>query len=274
VVELLVGMLFADRTVSLAAADTPSPEGFRFLTAGEIAEIVRRIEEVSLDGIEVDRLVERMAATLDTLQKPGSPDPAIPPPRAPGKEPGGDPSSPGADPGAPGCDRRFDRGRQEREASRFLKDVGLFLNELDAIRAMAGETREFTKQYFDILRKKEQVEGAGDSIRQVMRETIAYSDGRVTALLPVVRTLEERERAAAWERRKPELLTLRSVVGRQLADALIGQARRLRLEPGEPARGESLAALRRAVSLLTGDRPRAGGRVRCGRRDRLRSFRG
>ncbi|MBP2676730.1 MAG: Tetratricopeptide repeat-like domain, partial [Deltaproteobacteria bacterium] len=254
VVELLVGMLFADRTVSLAAADTPSPEGFRFLTAGEIAEIVRRIEEVSLDGIEVDRLVERMAATLDTLQNLGHPIQRY---------------------------RRLarleksqeeihllrERIRERRdatvasieagrngEASRFLKDVGLFLNELDAIRAMAGEMREFTKQYFDILRKKEQVEGAGDSIRQVMRETIAYSDGRVTALLPVVRTLEERERAAAWERRKPELLTLRSVVGRQLADALIGQARRLRLEPGEPARGESLAALRRAVSLLTGDR--------------------
>jgi len=54
VVELLVGMLFADRTVSLAAAAAPSPEGFRFLTAEEIAEIVRRIEEVSLDGTEVD----------------------------------------------------------------------------------------------------------------------------------------------------------------------------------------------------------------------------
>jgi len=254
VVELLVGMLFADRTVSLAAADTPSPKGFRFLTAREIAEIVRRIEEVSLDGIEVDRLVERMAATLDTLQNLGHPIQRY---------------------------RRLarleksqeeihllrERIRERRdatvatieagrggEASRFLKDVGLFLNELDAIRAMAGETRDFTKQYFDILRKKEQVEGAEDSIRHVMRETIAYSDGRVTALLPVVRTLEERERTAAWERRKPDLLALRAVVGRQLADALIGQARRLRSEPGEPAGRESLAALGRAVSLLTGDR--------------------
>jgi tetratricopeptide (TPR) repeat protein len=120
---------------------------------------------------------------------------------------------------------------------------------------MAAETRDFTKRYFDILRKKEgPEEREEDPLDHVMRETIAYADGRVTALLPVVRTMEEGERATAWKRRKPELLVLRSVVGRQLADALIGQAHRLRLEPGEPARGESLAALGRAVSLLTGDR--------------------
>jgi len=87
-----------------------------------------------------------------------------------------------------------------------------------------------------------------------MRETIAYADGRVTALLPVVRILEERERATVWKGMKPELLALRVAVDRQLAEALIGRARRLRLEPGEPAHGESLAALGRAVSLLTGDR--------------------
>ncbi|MBP2680133.1 MAG: hypothetical protein H6Q82_3198 [Deltaproteobacteria bacterium] len=123
------------------------------------------------------------------------------------------------------------------------------------IRSIAAETRNFTKQYFDILRKKEEpAERAEDPLDHVMRETIAYADGRVTALFPVVRTLEERDRAAAWKRRKPELLALRAVVGRQLADALIGHARRLRLEPGEPARREYLAALVRAVSFLTGDR--------------------
>jgi hypothetical protein len=73
VVELLVGILVTDRTVSLAVGDLPSPEGLRLLTAGEIAEILRRIEEVTLDGIEVDRLVEQMAATLDTLQNLGHP---------------------------------------------------------------------------------------------------------------------------------------------------------------------------------------------------------
>ncbi len=259
VVELLVGILFADRTVSLAAADTPSPEGFRFLTAEEIAEIVRRIEEVSLDGIEVDRMVERMAATLDTLQNLGHP---IQRYRRLAR----------LEKSQEEIHRLRERIRERREATvatievgrdgdapRLLKDVGLFLKELDVIRSMTAETREFTKQYFDILRKKEEpAERAEDPLDHVMRETIAYADGRVTALLPVVRTLEEKERAAAWKRRKPELLALRAVVGRQLADALIGQARRLRLEPGEPARGESLAALGRAVSLLTGDRLASG----------------
>ena len=255
VVELLVGLLFADRTVALVASETPHPAEVRFLDSGQIAEIVRRIEEVSLDGIEVDRLVEQMAATLDTLQNLGHPIQRY---------------------------RRLarleksqkeihllrDRIRERREttvatieagrdgdAPRLLKDVGLFLKELDEIRSIAAETRVFTKQYFDILRqKKVHAEGEEDPLRRVMRETIAYADGRVTALLPVVRTLEERGRATAWERKKPELLALRAVVGRQLADALVGQARRLRLEPGEPARGESFAALGRAVSLLTGDR--------------------
>ena len=255
VVELLVGILFADRTVSLAAADTPSPGGFRFLSAEEIAEIVRRIEEVSLDGTEVDRLVERMAATLDTLQNLGHP---IQRYRRLAQ----------LEKSQEEIHRLRERIRERREATvatievgrdgdapRLLKDVGLFLKELDVIRSMAAETREFTKRYFDILRKKEEpAERAEEPLDRVMRETIAYADGRVTALLPVVRTLEERERAAAWERRKPDLLALRAVVGRQLADALIGQARRLRSEPGEPARRESLAALGRAVSLLTGDR--------------------
>jgi hypothetical protein len=253
VVELLVGLLFADRTASLAAADMPSPEGLRYLTAGEIAEIVRRIEEVTLDGMEVDRLVERMAATIDTLQNLGHPIQRY---------------------------RRLvrleksqkevhilrDRIRERREATvatietrgegdapKLLKDVGLFLKELDGIRSMDAETRDFTKQYFDILRKKEEAERAEAPLDHRIRETVAYADGRVTALLPVVRTLEERDRAAAWKRKRPELLALRAAVNRQLADALIGQARRLRLEPGEPGRGESLAALGRAVSLLNGD---------------------
>ena len=73
-------------------------------------------------------------------------------------------------------------------------------------------------------------------------------------LLTALKTLEKGERAAAWERRKPELIALRAVVLRQLADALIAQARGLRQDPREEARKESFAALERAVSLLSGDR--------------------
>jgi len=255
VVELLVGMLFADRRASLASEGMASPEGLRFLTAGEIAEILRRIEEVTLDGIEVDHLVERMAATLDTLQNLGHP---IQRYRRLAR----------LEKSQKEIHQLRYRIRERREAtvttieagkagdvSPLLKDVGLFLKELEEIRSIAAETREFTKRYFNILRKKEDPsERAEDTLDRVMRETIAYADARVTALLPVARTLEDRERAVAWERRKPELLALRTVVARQLADALIGHARRLRIESGESARGESLAALGRAVSLLTGDR--------------------
>lgn len=255
VVELLVGVLFADRTVSRAAADMPSSEGLAILTAGEIGEILRRIEKITLDGIEVDELVERMAATLDTLQNLGHPiqryrrlarleksqkevhllrdrirkrrDAAV---------------------------ARID-GAMDGDASRLMKDVGLFLKELEEIRTTTAETREFTKRYFDILRrKKERADRAEDPLGYRMRDTIAYADGRVTALLPVVRTMEERERAAGWKRRKPELLALRAVVDRQSADTLVLLAQRLRQEPGENARRDSLAALGRAVTLLAGDR--------------------
>jgi hypothetical protein len=255
VVELLVGLLFADRTVAHVASETPYSAEVRFLDPGQIAEIVRRIEEVSLGGIEVDRLVEQMAATLDTLQNLGHPIQRYR--RLAGLEKSQKEIHLLRDRIQ---ERRestvatIEAGR-DRDAPRLLKDVGLFLNELDEIRSIAAETRDFTKQYFDILRRKKEItEGEEDPLRHVMRETIAFADGRVTELLPVVRTLEERGRATAWERKKPELLALRAVVGRQLADALVGQARRLRLEPGEPARGESFAALERAISLLTGDR--------------------
>jgi outer membrane protein assembly factor BamD (BamD/ComL family) len=255
VLELLAGILFADRTVSQAGADMPSPEDFRILTTEEIAEILRRIEEVTLDGIEVDELVERMAATLDTLQNLGHPIQRYR-------------RLSGLEKSQKEIHRLRERIRERRAAaattfeagrasdvSLLLKDLGLFLKELEEIRSVAAETREFTKRYFDILRRKvEPSERAEDPLDRMMRETIAYSDARMTALLPIARTLEERERSSAWKRRKPGLLALRAVVNRQLADALIGQARRLRLEPGESAHGESLAALGRAVSLLSGDR--------------------
>jgi hypothetical protein len=255
VVELLVGLLIADRTVAHVASETPYSAEVRFLDPGQIAEIVRRIEEVSLGGIEVDRLVEQMAATLDTLQNLGHPIQRYR--RLAGLEKSQKEIHLLRDRIQ---ERRestvatIEAGR-DRDAPRLLKDVGLFLNELDEIRSIAAETRDFTKQYFDILRRKKEItEGEEDPLRHVMRETIAFADGRVTELLPVVRTLEERGRATAWERRKPVLLALRVVVGRQLADALVGQARRLRLEPGEPSRGESFAVLGRAVSLLSSDR--------------------
>ena len=42
--------------------------GVRFLTPAEIVEVVRRIEEVALDGVDVDRFVEQLSANLNTLR--------------------------------------------------------------------------------------------------------------------------------------------------------------------------------------------------------------
>jgi tetratricopeptide (TPR) repeat protein len=252
VVELLVGLLFADRTVSLAVADTQPPGDLRFLSSGEVGEIIRWIEEVTLGGVEVDRLVEQLAATFDTLQNLGHP-----------------------------IDRyrrltRLEKGQEEIhllrerirerreaaittvgsardvEAPLLLRDVGLFLEELEGIRSTAQEIREFTEQYFDILRKKkERAEGSADPVDRAVREAIAYADGRMTALLPVVRELEEMERTAAWSRKIPGLNALRQATGRQLADTLVRQARAMRQGAGEAERERSLHAIGRAVSLLS-----------------------
>jgi hypothetical protein len=65
--ELLVGLLFADWTVSRAAAETLQ-EGVAFLTPVEIAEVVRMIESVVLGGVEADGMVKQLSANIDTLQ--------------------------------------------------------------------------------------------------------------------------------------------------------------------------------------------------------------
>ena len=251
VVELLVGLLLADRTGSLAGANGQSPEFPRFLSYGEIGEIIQRVEEVTLGGVEVDRLVEQLSATVDTLQNLGHPI---------------------------GRYRRLvqleknqaeihilrDRIRERREATIatigggretevpiLLRDVGLFLEELQVIRATAVDIQDFTGQYFDILRKKEErgdgADGPGD---RAVREAIAYADARMTALLPIVRALEETERAAAWKGRIHGLIALRHATARQLADTLVRQAHAMRQEAGEAEREKSLHAIGRAVSLL------------------------
>ena len=86
-----------------------------------------------------------------------------------------------------------------------------------------------------------------------MRETIAYADDRMTASFPSCK-LSRKGGGPPPGNEGRNCSPFRSVVGRRVADALIGETRRLRSKPGETDRGESLAALGRAVSLLTGNR--------------------
>ena len=89
---------------------------------------------------------------------------------------------------------------------------------------------------------------------ETVREIIVFTDIRMVELRIALKTLEKEERRAAWNRRKPELIALRPVVSRQLADTFLAKARRLRKEPREEAREETIASLEKAVSLLSGDR--------------------
>ena len=256
--ELQVGLLFADWTVSRAAAETPSA-GVRFLTSAGIVEVVRRIEEVALDGVDVDRFVEQLSATLRTIQNVSRSSVLSPhlDRREKGKLEGGDEIL-----------MLWEEFRQRRsvavdgivsargkDASLLLRNLWLYIRELGMIRSSSPETYEITLEHLGIPRKRKERPGeAWEPFRRTIRTIVAFTDGRMVELLTALKTLEKEERTAAWERRKPELIALRAVVFRQLADALIAKARGLRQDPREEARKESFAALEQSVFLLSGDR--------------------
>jgi tetratricopeptide (TPR) repeat protein len=259
--ELLAGLLFADWTVSRAAAETPSA-GVRFLNSAGIVEVVRRIEEVALDGVDVDRFVEQLSATLRTLQNVSRSSVLSPylDHREKSKIEGGDEIL-----------ILWEEFRQrrsvavdgivsarDREPSLLLRNLWLYIRELGVIRSASPETYEITLKHLGIPRKRKERPGEAwepwEPFRRTIRKIVAFTDGRMVELLTALKTLEKEERTAAWDRRKPELIALRSVVFRQLADALIAKARGLRQDPREEARKESFAALEQSVFLLSGDR--------------------
>ena len=272
VVELLVGLLAADRTATLAAPEARLPPGLRLLSPEDVEEIVRRIEEVSLDGDGVDRLVEQLSARLDTLQNMGHPIQRYR-------------QLVQLEKSQEEIHRLRERIKERRAAAvsavetgrdgdvpPLLKDVGLFLNELDEIRTATAETREFTREHFDILRKRQEpAAGGGGSLR-----AIGPGDDRLRRRPG---DLAFPRRAARWGKgagrkrgngRGRSCSPCARAVDRQLADALVGACRAVcGREPGEKARRESLAALGRAVSILSGGRLAREDAVRGGRRRRL-----
>lgn len=253
-VELLTGLLFADWTVSRAAAGARTG-GARFLTRDEVGQVVRRIENVVLDGVEVDRMVEQLSATLDTLQNLGHPiqryrslarlekrqkEILLLRQRILGHRSA---TEAGVD------------SVRDGDGSLLLRDLGRYIEELGSIRSASAGLREFTRAQFDIFRKKmEPPRDTEDPFGQAIRDADADAGRLMEKLLPVMKVFEERERVATWERRKPRWIALRAKVTRQYADALIGESRRLRQDPREEARKKSFSALGEAVSLLSGDR--------------------
>jgi tetratricopeptide (TPR) repeat protein len=257
IVELLVQLLFIDHSIARTQGSMPkmpaAPE-VPNLSTFQVEEILLTIEQVSLEGVDVDRLVEELAKKLDIFQNLAHP-----------------------------IDRyrlltRLEKSQaeihaikgriQERRAaavagvdagialpmSNLLGDVGRFLVELDAIRDAAGKLRSFTDKNFNILRpKQESADGMEGPFDVMVRKAESIDRERFDSLLPALKALEENARIVSWEQRRQEIAALRPVVARQNVDALVGHARSLRSRRTPDGREEAWTSLERAASYLRGD---------------------
>jgi len=264
IVELHVGLLFLDHTVaSLQGKQTPAPAEPEILvrSSHRIEDLFRKVEEIILGGMDVDRLVEELGTRMDIFQNLAHPI------------------------GRYRLLAKLEKSQEEirtikasiqdrRKAvlegisspgspSRFLEEIGRFLEELDRIREATAEQRDFTRRYFDILRKKE-IEGeSGGSLVESIPDVLATDAGWFTALFPAIGELEERSRIADGEKERRKLALLRPVVARQLADAYVAHAESVFVHRPVQDHGAGRESLRRAASLLTGPDLESGDRVEC-----------
>jgi hypothetical protein len=257
IVELLVQLLFIDHSIARAQRSMPimsaAPE-VPYLSPFQVEEIFLTIEQVTLEGVDVDRLVEDLARKLDIFQNLAHP-----------------------------IERyrlltRLEKSQAEIHAikrriherraaavagieagialpmSSLLEDVGRFLVELDAIRDAAGKSRAFTDKNFNILRpKQEAADRTEDPFEVMVRKAESIDRERFKSLLPAVKALEENARIVSWEQRRQEIAALRPVVARQMVDALVGQARSLRVRRTPDGQQEAWSSLEKAASYLRGD---------------------
>lgn len=254
-VNLLLGILLMDHAISRSIGAMPAAPNFPPVpspSSRQIEEVFLKIEQVTLGGETVDGLVNEIGEKIDILQNIGHPmqryrhltqlmmrqketvgiKEAIRKRRAAA---------------IAGVTTGEDDG-----SSRFLGDIGRFLEELESIREIASDARGFMRHNFGLLK-----EGEGRE-KTVSRESpgtvadvLAFDNERFSSLLPSVQALEKRARIASWERQRQEILLLRPVVFRQLADTLVAQAFSLRAEqpPGWSSRARAL--LDKAVSYLS-----------------------
>lgn len=265
IVELMAQLLVLNHSIlraTGAASSTPAIPGAKGVSAGDIDEIILRIERAALDGDNVDRLVEVQAKKLELLENLAHPiqryrllarlekaqaeiheiEERIRQRREP--------------------IARLEKGDDTRSASRLIADLGRFLKELETLRLAADESREIIRKHFNILREKET--GVRDeTISRMAREALAFDNDRFVILISAYRALGDRAAVLSREREKKELLALRSVILRHLADSLAAQASLL--EENKPA-GWSRAywtALERGASYLAGDQLTQRDRIEC-----------
>ncbi len=258
IVELLVELLFIDHSITKAERSMPKvPAGsaVAYLSRDQVEEIIRTIERVILEGVDVDGLVESLARKLDVFQNLAHP---IERYRLLTK----------LEKSQDEIHRIKQRIHERREAaikgieagfgavpvSRLLEEMGRFLLELDAIRDAAGGLRRFTRRNFNILRERDKMEELPrEANGGLADEALAIDRIRFDPLLPSVKMLEENARRVSWERSRQEIASIRPVVARQMVDALIGRARVLRARETPEGQQEAWAFLRRAVSYIERD---------------------
>lgn len=256
IVELLVQLLFIDHSIARAQRFVPrtsaAPE-VPYLSTFEAEEIILTIEKVTLDGVDVDRLVEGIARKLDIFQNLAHP---IERYRLLTR----------LETSQTEIHAIKERIQERRTAaiagveagialpmSNLLGDIGRFLVELDAIRNSAGNLRAFTDRNFNILRPKEAAGREEDPVDGMIRKAESIDRRRFDSLLPAVKSLEDGARAASWERRRQEIAALRPLVARGIVDALVAQARSFRARRSPEGQQEAWSSLERAVSYLRGD---------------------
>ena len=266
VVDGLIGLLVLDHTLVRDVAFAPAGPrlpGEAPMSAAEIGEVIRRIERSALGGVDIERLVEELRRTSDTMQNLAHP---IQRYRHLAR----------LEKGLVEIESIKGRIRRHRQAAlegigpdgrtdipRLLGDLGRLLAELDAVRAAVEEVQGFARLHFNILRRPDERDLAtpGEGDRE-FGDALAFDRERFVSLSRSARSLEERARILAWERKKDDLRSWRQIIHRQVADALVGQARALRgIRPSRPR--ESWTALERAASYLSGDRLSPSDRIDC-----------
>jgi tetratricopeptide (TPR) repeat protein len=254
-VELLLGNLFMDHVLSRSLGSMPAVSTFPPVpvsSSRQMEEVLQKIEQVTLGGLSVDGLVEEIAKKVEILQNIAHPLPRY---RLLTKL-------------AKSHDEILlikERIRKRREdaiagvqtgnasgSSQFFGDLGRFLAELDKTRKIAAEAREFMKRNFDVMKNpgKGKKESSGE-IRGMVSEVLAFDNERFASLLPSIQALEERTRIASWERKRQEILVLRPVVLRHLADALVARAFSLREDKEPEWSARAPAILEKAGSYLS-----------------------
>ena len=257
-VELLLGILFMDHTISrVIGLMPPAPHlpPIPFSSSREVEDVLRKIEEVTLGGVTVDGLVEEIGKKVDILQNIGH---SIQQYRFLTKLIGSREEILQIKEKI--RKRREDAVKgvltgEEADTSRLFADLGHFLAELSTTREIASEAREFIRQHFELLQKR----GAGEKassgdLPKMVTDVLAFDNERFAVLLPSVQALEERTRIESWERKRQEILVLLPAVLRQLADALVAQAFSLKAEPQQGLSRRATDILDRAVSYLSDER--------------------